>query len=932
VADALRDRLGVGAGPRTRASQAPRARRGQRSGAAGEDRYDSYRDAAGYRRTPEPDWDQGAGSRSRSGGGRSVPGHRQDNIRRGGDGPGRAGGDGPGGSGGGGKGWREWLLRGSWWRHWTWTKAIAIVAGGFAAVVLLLIAAFFYGYHSTQVPTDASELALQQSSTVYFSNGKTVGTFSDNGVERELLTSQQIPADMKNAVVAAEDRQFYTEGGVSITGTMRAAYEDLFGSGGLQGASTITEQFVKNYYLSIGSSGTPVKTKIKEIFVSIKLSHEKSKDWILTNYLNTVPFGDNAYGVGAAAQAYFREPASKLTVPQAAMLAAMINQPGYFNPDPHAGQPYTALVARWEYVLGNMVRDDALTQQQMTAICGTCQGTAGVKFPKIFTGQVTNGWTGYRGYIMQMVQQELESTYGYSQPKIDTSGLKIHTTFSESMMSALASAVSQDKQQMAADGVPFPTYDHIGAVLEQPGTGAILAVYGGPGYGVRHCRKLDCEYNMAEDSNEVGSSFKPYVLATAVQQGMDVQNSILNGYSPLYIPQLPADRMVLSSRTRPADMYGYWESDSDSNRGPISVTTAAAQSSDPAFTDLTHRVGVDNVIAMAKSFGVGQNPFNLAPWNDYTRLNQIFGPCGGGHGEMKCGQGDNASGSVTIALGAGYLTPVEQATTFATLADDGTYYTPHVIARLYQGSTRIPLKIVQKQVLTASQAADVDQALSQDTVDGTAYPNATWNRPVIAKTGTLGNVATASEAWFIGAIPQYSLALGMFTSTQSEDLDNLPSVGGIGGSYGGAWPATIWKTFMSSEFNTLNVQQLPTPDYIGFTKWDQVPAAARKKHPNPNPNPHPHPSCPPTFGQPCPNPSPSPTPSCPPASGQPCPNPTPTPTPTPCVPSPRNPCKPQQPPGPGNVLAAAPRSQAADEPHQAVAKPRGSPVPRSGSG
>src|SRR6202046_3223173 len=347
--------------------------------------------------------------------------------------------------------------------------------------------------------------------------------------------------------------------------------------------------------------------------------------------------------------------------------------------------------------------------------------------------------------------------------------------------------------------------------------------------------------------------------------------------------------------------------------------------------DLTHRVGVDNVIAMAKDFGVGQNPFNLAPWNDYTRLNQICGPGGGGHGELKCGQGNNASGSVTIALGAGYLTPVEQATTFATLADGGEYYTPHVIARLYQGSAQIPLKIVQRQVLKPAEAADVDQALSFDNVNGTAYPNATWNRPVIAKTGTLGNGQNTSEAWFIGAIPQYSLALGMFTNKQSEVLNNLPSVGGLRGSLGGAWPATIWKAFMSSEFNNLKVDALPVPNYAGFQKWDQVPAAPRRKHRNPNPNPNPNPSCP-SFGQPCssPNPSPNPSPPCP-SFGQPCSSPSPSPSPTPCIPSPGNPCPPPG-PGHGNTRAAGPGLQAADEPPQAAGSPRAPPAPRSGSG
>ena len=132
---------------------------------------------------------------------------------------------------------------------------------------------------------------------------------------------------------------------------MRSAYTDLKGGSALQGGSTLTEQFAKNYYTTIGTSRT-VSTKIKEIFVSIKLSHEKSKAWIMTQYLNTVPFGNNAYGVAAAAQTYFGKPALKINVAQAAMLAAMVNQPGFFSPNPSAGEalhgPGRALALRAE--------------------------------------------------------------------------------------------------------------------------------------------------------------------------------------------------------------------------------------------------------------------------------------------------------------------------------------------------------------------------------------------------------------------------------------------------------------------------------------------------------------------------------------------------------------------------------------------------------
>jgi len=836
----------AGRGSRGRAAQRPGQAYRDRPGETDGD----YDDIVGYRGTraqarPAALKDRpGAQRRAGTGGAAGQAGRRAPGGYR------------PGGSGGGRYGGRGPRRKGSWWRRWTWKKALAVVASAGAAIVLFGVVLVVVAYGKTQIPTEVSESALQQSSTVYFGNGKTVvGTFS-TGTNRQLLTSAQIPAVLKNAVIAAEDRHFYTEGGISPTGILRAGYEDLTG-GTFQGGSTITQQFVRNYYANIGTAQT-MSRKLKEIFVAIKLSHEKSKDWILTQYLNTVFLGDEAYGVGAAAQTYFNRPALALNVAQSAMLAALIQQPGYFSPDPHAGQAYTSLVARWHYVLANMVRDGALTQQQAAA----------QKFPKIVPGQLNDGWTGYRGYIMQAVRDELRYTYGYTLQDIYTSGLKIVTTFNQSMMSTLDKSVAEERQQMAADGSPMPSYVHVGALLEQPGTGAILAMYGGPGYGARHCKLVDCQYNMAtESSNQVGSSFKPYVLATAVSQGMDVQDSLLNGYSPIWIPPdwTEADRLALSAQSPPANPYGYWEfnePDEDSGR-PLPVPTAAAISSDPAFEDLTHRVGVQNVLDMARSFGV-------AP-TDMAGLESMFGP----HG--------SDPGSVTMSLGQGDLTVEDQANTFAVLAADGQYATPHVIAQITQDGRVIPPKIVHRQVLTPAQAADVDYALSFDNVDGgTAYPSAAWDRPVIGKTGTTNQ---AQSAFFIGSIPQYSLAVGMFTQNQSDHtaqtLDNLPVLPGQStGGMGGGWPATIWHAFMTNQFSQLSAEPLPTPDYTGFTQWIQAVPQQPKHKAQPNPGRTCEPRHGRLFGRPCPPQAPSPgggpapKKSCSPGPGLPCPSPT----------------------------------------------------------
>jgi len=889
-------------------------------------------------------------------------------VSRGG---GRRGGRGGGWDGGGrdlsrtrSQRFKQWLRSGDWWRHWTWKKVLGLIGAGVAAVILLGVIGFFVIYEMTPIPTDASETALWNSSEVYFSNGKLLGTFSANGINRQTLAFNQIPTVMDNAMLAAEDRNFYHEGGISITGLARAAFEDLFGSGGLQGGSTITEEYAKNYYANIGTSRT-ISTKIKEIFISIKLAHERSKQWILDQYLNTVDFGNGAYGVGAAAEAYFGKnlsrPGTTLTLAQAAMLAAMPNQPSYFSPDPSAGAAYQALVARWQYVLTNMVRDNAITQQQATGLCVNCSiGQAEKVFAKVIKvvppGQ-SSGFTGWRFFLMSMVQAELEHDYGLSLHQIETMGLRINTTFNQSMVQGLNRAVAQDEHLMRVDGQALPWYAHAAAALIDPKTGGILAIYGGPGPGVmsnKRCNVLDCWDNSAEVPHQPGSSFKPYVLATAIHEDMDVQGSVLNGYSPICVPPdwTEADQTALSARISPAacaakEPEGYWLS-TDSSYGGIPPAEAAAVSSNTAFEDLAHKVGISKIINMAGNLGVGSaNEFNIFGGNDLTLEQKTFG------------NGGTNQGSVTISLGASGadLTAIEQASTFATLAADGLYHTPHVLASVTgPGGKAYPSKVVVQQALTPQEAADEDYALSFDNTPtyaaqgATGYPAAAWDRPVIAKTGTTN---TGQDAWFIGAIPQYSLAVTLYTNQQNsastpgaQSLNVLPTLPGPfdTGGYGGAWPATIWRNFMGAQFSNLPIVQLPPTDFgAPFIPWHQVPAGHKNKQTckpgqgffgrcNPNcppgsgrqcsPSPSPTPTCGQVFGQPC---SPSPTPSCGQAFGPPCsPSPSVSPSPTvspTCTPLPGQPCTTLPPGQVGGVKTAtltAAFSQLATEPSQAV--------------
>ncbi len=559
-------------------------------------------------------------------------------------GPGRRGGGGGGGRGPGGgrRGpqdlvdperqrarppggfWqRQW--RASWWRKWTIRKAALVMSCMALGVVLILIAGFFYIYSAVQLPIKQLSVPLNQSSKVYFSDGKTeVGCFCSTN--RTVLSATQLAASkyLEQAFFAAEDRHFLTEGGISITGTARALFVDLTGSG-YQGASTITEQYVKTYFQQAGGNLT-YKEKLKEIIDAIKLSKLKDKQWILSHYLNAIYLGNGAWGVEAAAETYFGEDVSQLTASQSAMLAAIVQEPSAFDPyHPKNTVPGlgVSLLERWVYVLNNMAGDTypdgtpVLTQAQLQKILPDPHNPqADLKsFPKVDPPSVAQAnWSGYRGYIMNAVRTELETTYGFTPEQISSDGLQITTTISWRKMKALYAAVAEAKHMMRVDGQALPMWARIGAVLENPKNGAIEAWYGGPNYTAKNCKKLGCQYDTALQSRtQVGSSFKPYVLATAVSQGMNVLTSKLDGTSPLCVPpdNSTLSRMTLSKPKRGPcpPLWATVTPDNATKGGPVAVNAATAASSNPAFVDLAHRVGTVNVVRMAKSFGVDIRKF-----------------------------------------------------------------------------------------------------------------------------------------------------------------------------------------------------------------------------------------------------------------------------------------------------------------------------------
>jgi len=761
------------------------------------------------------------------------------------------------GAGGPGRDGSRVKATGSWWRRWTPRKVVGVLLGAVGAFIVLGAIAVAVAYEETPVPTEAMAATDYTQSVVYSSNGTLIGRFGTT--YRQMLPLNQIPGNLVNAVLAAEDRHFWTEGGISLTATVRAAAMDIKGDdGSLQGGSTITQQFVRNYYQGIGTQQT-LSRKLKEIFVSMKIGKEKSKQWILENYLNTIFLGDGAYGVEAAAETYFGKPVGKLSVAQDAVIAAMIQQPSTYPLAPYHAQ----LVARWRYVLSGMVQMGNLSARD----------AATMRFPR-FGDNVPQsfGPDVWDPYVMYMVRNELEQVYGLSWSQIYDGGYTIRTTIDDTKMEALYQAVIQNEAEIDDSAYPLENYMHVGAVLENPANGAIEALYPGPGYpgsrynGVgpvitsRECNKIACEVNMAVYNREqVGSSFKPYVLAAAVKQGMNVKTSTLYGFDNVCIPPdtLPGAYPVapipgtINPVKCPIYQYYFVPNDDTYENGPYTPQLAMAASINTAYTDLWHVVAGShgqNVVEMAQAFGVDTDAAGITG-------------------------ADPMEDEAGIALGQASLTVGEQASMLATIDDNGVYHDAHVIASIWRNGVPTPVVITSDQVfnpsplLNAEQDSQVQYAMSADTVaGGTATAAAMSNgQEIIGKTGT---TTTAESAFFIGAIPTQALAIAIFTNEQgcsatptvvcAQTLNNLG--GAAEGGFGGTWPATIWHTYAEDMFVPLGVEQFQQPVFTGGT-WNLVPPNLRKtvkKHKksqngqNPNSQPTSNPG----------NPSPFPTYTC----------------------------------------------------------------------
>jgi len=593
-----------------------------------------------------------------------------------------------------------------------------------ALLAVLGLASFSVGLVTAiagEIPAlDPSRIHNQTDGFIYANNGRVLSVLRGSQ-SRILLRSDQISPLMKQAIVAIEDKRFYEHRGVDVRGIMRALWADMRGGGAVQGGSTITQQFVKNTYTNNQRS---IARKLREAALAWQLEQRWSKDRILTAYLNTIYFGNGAYGVEQAAQTYFHHGAGpgKLTLWEAALLAGIPEDPAAF--DPATNQKGAR--ARRNLVLKEMFDQGDISR----AVYGNATrrpmpSPQAIRLP---------GDQGPAQYFANYVKQQLVDRYGSG--RVFGGGLKVYTT------------IDLKLQKMARNSIGHwltsPTGPTAALVSIDPRDGRILAMFGGNNF-----RKS--QFNLAvQGERQAGSSFKPFVLATALKEGVAPSTTFVS------------KPVTINAGGRLWEVHNY----EDEYLGSITIQQATAYSDNAVFAQLTKLVGPQNIANTAKSLGIK------------SRLQPYF----------------------SIGLGAQGVNPLEMARAFSAFANGGK----RIDGRRFGNEPRVITKVATEkgrpiddntarpvQTLSEENAALVTSLLQNVIKYGTGKAAAlAGGRPAAGKTGTTENYG---DAWFVGYTPQLVTAVWVGypndVRSMSYQFHGKPVAGGT-------FPALIWKSFM----------------------------------------------------------------------------------------------------------------------------------------
>jgi penicillin-binding protein 1A len=569
---------------------------------------------------------------------------------------------------------------------------------------------------------------VQVDGYVYASDGHTILAVLRGSQSRVLVSSNNISGFMKQAIVATEDKRFYEHRGVDVRGMFRALWADIRHKGAVQGGSTITQQFVKN---ELTGNARSITRKLREAALAWQLEQRWSKDKILTAYLNTIYFGNGAYGVERAARTYFGHTALLLTLPEAALLAGIPEDPSLYDPVSH---PSIAR-ARRATVLGLMLQQGAIVRTDY-------QRALRAPMPKPQNVHLS-GVRGQVPFFGEYVKSQLIDRFGVK--RVFGGGYRVYTTINFKLQSLARAAVQQ--------WLPRPDGPQAALVALNPKTGAVLAMYGGENFN-------KSQYNLATArERQTGSAFKPFVLATALREGISPLTTFDSHQVSIFL----------------GDRYWYVHNYEGEYLGPINLVRATAASDNSVFAQLTKTVGPAHVVTTAHAVG-------------------ITGPLQGYFG---------------IGLGVEPVSAIEMARAYGTFANggsrvDGSVFgdTPRTVTRIDddQGKTIYANAPVTHQVLTPAEDEILTQLLEGVVTSGTGTAAALPDRPVAGKTGTTENYG---DAWFVGYTPQLVTAVWVGYPTTLRPM--LTEFHG-GPVAGGTFPARIWKTFEQSALAAMHAQ------------------------------------------------------------------------------------------------------------------------------
>jgi membrane peptidoglycan carboxypeptidase len=658
-------------------------------------------------------------------------------------------------------------------------RRLKIAGGAFAGMLVLLGVFVGVVYASTEVPSPDS-ITTSQTTVLYYSDGATeMARLGDEN--RTNVALDQISEPAQNAVLAAENRSFYSDPGISLTGIVRATWNNLTG-GSTQGGSTITQQYVKNAILQ--NSDQTFSRKFQELFLSIKLDNNYTKQQILENYLNTIYYGRGAYGIEAAANTYFGVPAAQLTAQQGAVLAVLIRSPSRYDPEV---SPEDA-VDRWEKVLDAMVDEGWLTDEERAA------SVYPPVLPKAGSSLGIPG--GPEGLIVQRAIDELEGK-GYTEQQIRAGGLRITTTVDKAYQDAAVAAVDTvmdgENQEVLRQAL----------VSVDPKNGAVRAYYGG---------KSGTEFDYARAQRQPGSSIKPYVLATALEQGISV-TSRRDGSSPQTFPDREAPVRNSGGASCPA----------------CTLTEAITRSLNTTFYGLAYEVGPEQVAAtVRKATGLPDT------WQGGAE-NLV--------GKTTLANPETGQVGSSIGIGEYEMRPVDQAVGFATFANGGIRHAPFFVANVTDNEGNVLLENAGdpgEQVMEPDVANDVTYAISD--VADFSRRSLDGARPVASKTGTVGSSdEDNSDAWMVGYTPSLSTAVWMGSDSREPIVDVRGRI-----IYGSGLPGAIWQEFMNTVLAGTPEEPLPDSPSIKGDTGEGVP------EPEPEPAPTSEAPAPATSSTPAP--------------------------------------------------------------------------------